>query len=230
VLNLTPWALSALIAAAAAPALAADARVLPPGVALSEDGSQVTVRPAPNIRMQRIAAPPTALPRIFDNFAEKYPHGRYHPFGGFTIAGPNAGLGSRNWTGASFTPAADANVARIEVPVELISGTNRVVLSLRNDNAGLPGAILQSWVLTNLQPNVTCCKVKAGTSAAGIPVQAGHQYWVVLSTDAKSQDTFAEWNNNVTVPLAPALIARDQGGWNGFTQAPAPAFAVYASP
>lgn len=228
-MKLTPWALATLIAAAA-PALAADSRALPGGVTLSEDGSQVTVRPASNVHPKWVAAPPIALTRIFDNFAEKYPHGRYNPYGGFNVAGPNAGLGSRNWTGASFTPAADASVARIEVPVKLISGTNRVILSLRDDNAGLPGAVLQSWVLTNLPPTVTCCTVKAGTSDVGIPVQAGHQYWVVLSTDTKSQDTFAEWNNNVTTPLAPTLIARNQGAWNGFTQAPGPAFAVYAKP
>jgi hypothetical protein len=86
-------------------------------------------------------------------------------------------------------------------------------------------------VLTNLEPPVTCCKVKAGTSAAGIPVQAGHQYWVVLATDANNKDTFVSWSSNVTEPLAPVLFARDEGnGWNGFTQAPAPAFAVFAAP
>jgi hypothetical protein len=230
-MKLAIWALAAL-GATVVPALAADSRVPPGGIALSEDGSQVTVRPASNIRTKSVAAPATALSRIVDNLAEKYPDGRYDPYGGYNVVGPNAsGFTSRNWTGVAFTPAADANVARIEVAVKLIAGSNRVVLSLRDDNAGLPGAVLQSWAFSNLPPPVTCCTVKVGTSDAGIPVQGGHQYWVVLSTDANSKDTFAEWNSNVTEPLAQVLIAREQGtGWNGFTQAPAPAFAVFASP
>lgn len=231
-MRLSLWVLTTLIAAIV-PALAADVAKFPGSVTLSNDGTQVTVRPPSNIRTQSIAAAPTALPVIVDNLAEKYPDGRYDPYSGSGVWGPNvAGFDSRNWSAVSFTPAADANVAKIEVSVKLISGTNRIVLSLRDDNAGLPGALLQSWALTNLPPPVTCCTVKAVTPAAAILVLAGHRYWLALSTDANSQDTFATWNANVTEPLEQVLRANNQGaaGWSGFTQAPAPAFAVFASP
>jgi hypothetical protein len=227
------WALATLIASAV-PTLAAapSAPKLPSGVVLSEDQEHVTVRPVSTIRTKSTAAPPISLPAIFDNLAEKYPDGRYDPYGGSGVWGPNvAGFDSRNWTGASFTPAANATVAKVSVAVKLISGTNRVVLSLRRDNAGLPGAALETWVLTNLPAPVTCCTTKVVTADAGIALQAGQQYWIVLATDADSQDTFVTWSSNVTEPLQPTLIAHNQGGgWNGFTTAPAPAFAVFASP
>jgi hypothetical protein len=231
VMRFSLWALATLMAATV-PALAADMAKFPGSVSVSKD-AQVTVRPLSNVRTQSIAVTPTMLPTIVDNLAEKYPDGRYDPYGGSGVWGPNvAGFDSRNWQAVSFTPAADASVAKIELSVKLISGTNRIVLSLRDDNAGLPGALLQSWVLANLESPVTCCKVKAVTPLAAIPVLAGHRYWLALSTDASSQDTFATWSSNVTEPLEEVLLAHNQGaaGWNGFTGRPAPAFAVFASP
>lgn len=211
-------------------AMAERSSTIPGGAMLNTDGMRVTVGRSPYLQAQRAEAPPPTLSRVFDNLAEKYPDGLYWAYSSWSVCGPNAGCGAQVWLATSFTPTADANVTRLEVAVKLISGSNHLVLSLRSDNAGLPGTVLQKWVLKNLLPQGTCCETKAGTST-GIPVKAAHQYWIVLSTDTNSKDTFAGWSYNDTSQLAPVALARNYGsGWSVAGQAPAPAFAVFSSP
>ncbi|HEX2592537.1 MAG TPA: choice-of-anchor R domain-containing protein [Rhizomicrobium sp.] len=220
-----PFAL-VMAAAIALPAFAAPAQKLPANVTVSADKTRVTFT---HVDGARTAAKPSSLPVIFDNFAEKYPHGRYSPNSGYGVYGPNSIFPTRGWAAMPFTPAADGSITRVEVPLKYVSGTNRAILSIRQDNAGVPGAALQSWTVKGMITGGTCCTV-THVSSNGIPVQAGHRYWVMLSTDTHSKDAFLTWCMNVTEPLLDVDIARDQGdGWTIHTQAPGSAFAVYGA-
>ena len=212
-------------------ALAAAPRgvVGPNGASVSADGQYVTT-PHGSYAPSAPRAPHNgALVKIFDNLAEKYPDGLYWATGAWNVSGPDSQIG-QTWLGAAFTPANDAKIAKIVVAAEHISGTNALVLSLRSDDGGVPGAILQKWSIADLHLAGTCCAVTA-KSSAGIPVTGGHQYWVVLSANATSHDTFAGWNSNVTEQIQPLQLATNHGtGWSVQGATPGPAFAVFASP
>jgi hypothetical protein len=225
-----PW-IVALLTAAAVPALAAPAAKLPAGISVDPNTSIMTTTPAPGTHSASVAAlPPAKLKVIFDNLAEFYPNGRYTPYSAYTVFGTAAGFDTREWLGMSFSPATNATVVRLELPIKWISGDNRAVISLRNTKHGLPGDVLQSWVVTNMIGPNTCCTVTHVVSA-GIPVQAGKRYWVVLTNDTGHDNTYLGWQANVTEPLLLTAIGHEEGeGWTIQTQAPAPALAVYGSP
>jgi hypothetical protein len=183
-----------------------------------------------------------SLVRIFDNIGSYYPKGIYYCCQGWTIAGPITGQQQsfpELWEAAAFTPAADHTVTKIKVAAGWVLGVNGLVLSLYNDSGGVPGTAIKSWSLTNL-PTFGCCALQVGTDAAGIPVKAGVQYWVVLKTNSKESNTLAAWNDNDTDQLTYRKMATycsdDKEGscgnndaWTTFETAPAPAFAVLGS-
>jgi hypothetical protein len=152
---------------------------------------------------------------IYSNLASKHPKGLYFGLEGWTIEGPNGYLGTEEWYAVSFTPTANAKVTKIEVPIGyIISGSSTdVIVSLNADSAGLPGTALQTWVVP-INKSITsgsCCAVY--TEKGSIPVTAGQQYWVVVSTESDS-DMGASWNVNDTDELDQVTNAYYDGtGW-----------------
>ena len=60
-----------------------------------------------------------------------------------------------------------------------------------------------------------------------VAVTAGTQYWVVLSTDSNSANTWDAWNFNSTDQINPVTEAYNQGsGWTSYSGVPAFSFAV----
>ena len=120
----------------------------------------------------------------------------YNSFAGTGVLGRDVpGEPRPEWLAFAFTPTAEHTVTQIQVGVTYSSGTNEVVMSLNADNAGLPGATLQTWHFENLPTFGGCCTVQTATSA-GIPVHQGKQYWLVLRNRATAQDTWDVWNND----------------------------------
>jgi hypothetical protein len=117
-----------------------------------------------------------------------------------------------------------------------------VILSLNEDNGGVPGAVLEKWwaqIGRNKFVAGSCCAVTTKRST-GIPVTAGTQYWVVVSTEKKS-DVMALWNPNDTKQLpkdaqTEAVWCSSSSGecdpsennvWTPFLDYPGLAFAVF---
>jgi len=174
----------------------------------------------------------SGLVTIFSNLAAKYPKGQYWCCTGYNVMGPSSGIGEQ-WMAAAFTPAVDHTVTRIEVAVGYSQqGTNGVVLSLNRDNNGVPGKALKTWNASGLPRFGDCCALVVKSDSAGIPVSAGKQYWVVLSTNSNEKDTVDGWNVIDSNQVDPATVATFPGTnnqWNAFQTTPGLAFAVKGS-
>lgn len=171
------------------------------------------------------------LNTIFSNFATEYPLGIYWCCEGATISGPKSfPLDIEWWHAAAFTPTANATVKKIEVSVGYLSGNDAsVILSLNADNAGIPGAELAQWNVSDLGEAGTCCSVQVGTST-GVTLSAGQQYWVVVST-APDSDVNASWNvsenDQIDFFLNSGLTNQNSSGWVSAPTNPNVAFSVF---
>ena len=175
---------------------------------------------------RQAAARGKGLITIFDNFAHKYPKGLYLDLSGANVRGTEGA--QLAWWGEPFTPSANHTVTDVEVAASSYSGTNAVELSLYNDSGGVPGKALKTWTLKNLPASGQCCVISAGTDAKGIPVEAGKQYWVVLSTNRKEASTWVIWNAEAAdqVDSSPDATYDVVYGWIASTVTPQLAFAV----
>jgi hypothetical protein len=149
-----------------------------------------------------------------------YPNGVFFCCYGYTISGPTSFLGSAYWVGVPFTPSANYKVTKVEVSVGWGgAGTNGVTVSLNADAGGIPGAALASLNATNLSSYGGCCTLVVASGPGGIPVAQGTQYWVVVSTNNSTQDTFDAWAFNSTdmraFPLASYSTANGWGAGQG---------------
>ena len=158
---------------------------------------------------------PAGLVTIFSNLATKYPKSLYFCCYSYSVEGPNSG-GHELWDAEAFTPASDQTVTRIEIAITLGAGTNEAVVAIYNDNSGVPGTALKTWHVTNLSGYNTCCDLAVLKDNAGIPLTAGHQYWVVLKTDSTNKDSGIQWHANTSdqidsMPFA-QYCSNDAGG------------------
>lgn len=167
---------------------------------------------------------------IFNSVAAKYPKGLYWCCQGYNVMGSNSGAGVQ-WMGAAFTPNADHTVTRIAVAAGYSQqGTNGVVISLNDDNNGVPGQVLKQWSATGLPRFGDCCQLVVESDNAGIPITGGKQYWVVLSTNANESSTVDGWNVEDADQIDPATVASYSGTqWTAFQTTPGLAFAVLGS-
>jgi hypothetical protein len=167
---------------------------------------------------------------IFSNLATEYPKGLYWCCEGATISGPKSPpLFIEWWHAAAFTPTADATVKKIVVSIGYLSGNvTSVILSLNADNAGIPGDELVQWTVNDLGDAGTCCTVQT-KSSSGVPVTAGQQYWIVVSTGPDS-DVNASWNvadnNQIDNFLNAGLTSQNSDGWVSSPTSPNVVFAV----
>lgn len=158
----------------------------------------------------------------------KYPFGTYFCCYGYTISGPQSFLGTAYWIAIPFTPATTMTAKKIEVSVGWGgSGPNGVTLSLNSDASGLPGPAIASVDATNLQDYGLCCQLVSAGGGAGVTVNAGTQYWVVVSTDASTATTFDAWAFNSTDMRSYAFASYNStsGVW-GASEGLLPGYAV----
>ena len=120
----------------------------------------------------------------------------YNSIAGYGILGPDAGQPWPESVGCGFRPKADHTVTEIQVVATYVQGTNTLVVSLNEDNNGIPGKALHTWRFSNLPTFGSCCTLQSAKYAKGIPVKKGKLYWVVLSPQQKFKDTYDVWNNN----------------------------------
>jgi len=167
-------------------------------IVTSSDGRQAIATKAPSIITPRDVDSDAALKTIAGNLST-YPFGTFFCCYGNTITGISSGLGFEVWLAIPFTPAADATVNKLETSVGFIEGDKNFVLSLNNDASGVPGKAIKSFQVIAGNQFGSCCTLVTAHDAAGIPVKAGTQYWVVVSTNDKKHPTFfGAWAFNST--------------------------------
>jgi hypothetical protein len=96
----------------------------------------------------------------------------------------------------SFTHGNSAYFTQLRIPLEYLSGTNSVMVYLMSDSIGSPGAILQSWNVTNLPQKPPCCALQTLQGNGTIALGSGTPYWVAVLPSAA--DTNALWLPNPT--------------------------------
>jgi hypothetical protein len=162
--------------------------------------SQVTPAPAVDQGLQVIAG----------NFST-YQFGTYFSIFGNTIDQGVNGYPFLIWQGEAFTPTADATVTELQVGLgDLNSGSGSIQLSLYDDANGVPGNVLKSAAAKHVQPYGECCGATTAKLGAGVPVTAGTQYWLVVSTTARDTDIYG-WNFNTTNMTAQLSASYCQG-------------------
>jgi len=120
----------------------------------------------------------------------------YNAISGYGILGPDAGQPWPQSVGCGFRPKADHTVTEIQVGATWVQGTNSLVVSLNENNKGIPGKALHTWHFSNLPIFGHCCTLQTAKYAKGIPVKKGKLYWVVLSPQQQFKNTYGVWNNN----------------------------------
>lgn len=188
-------------------------------IAISKDGF-ITINGGRHIVFLRMPTAPvapiaesdTGLQTISGNLNIDNRYGVYFCCLGDAVGGPNSARFI--WVAVPFTPTANMSVKKVEAGIQYVTGTNEIVLSLNSDSSGLPGNAIATFHTKRLPRGGTCCKLAVGTSAAGIPVTQGTQYWLVVSTDSSDRDFLGGWVFNTTdMRSHPFAINQVGKGW-----------------
>jgi hypothetical protein len=167
------------------------------------------------------------LPSIYNDFATSYPKGLYNAFTGLPISGPHT-IHGQYWFAAAFTPTANATVQEIDVAAASIAGNRDIVqIHLYADASGIPGTELWSGHAT-LPVFGTCCAIATLHDKAGVPLTAGTQYWLGVTTLPHGTVFQGAWDINVLDQVDSNLIAINTGnGWAAQQSVPNVAFGLY---
>src|SRR5262249_4736271 len=148
---------------------------------------------------------------VYNNFGAgngglDYNTGSYHTLG-------NAPNPAENWVaGEKFTPSQTGSLSQITIALLYLGGTNAGTVSLRADNAGLPGAVLESFSVTSLPSGDGHFHAPLTvTDTLNQPLVAGTPYWVVASTTTSSH---LAWNLNNTGATSDAISSDGGTTWS----------------
>jgi hypothetical protein len=189
--------------------------------AFSQDGRFVMATTAPTHITPAPSEDPS-LKVIAGNFST-YPKALYFSIWGETVDQGVNGFPYQTWAAVAFTPATNATVTKIETSAgRQGGGTAGFELSLWDDAGGAPGKPIRSTHVSNLPAYGQCCSVSVVTYKTGVPVKAGTQYWVVVSTTAEDTDVYAWAFNSTDMSAHPTAFwcnnspqdcGSDEGKW-----------------
>jgi hypothetical protein len=149
------------------------------------------------------------------------PSDAYNTSTGWTISGAASSTGFFSEAAMPFTPGFDCVFSDVLLALGNVTGTNQAEVTLAADNAGVPGATIESFSLTGLGAFGDPDLVQAN-SVLNPELLAGVQYWIVVSPS--NSDTWDAWNWNST-----GVVGGwgDTGsGWSGDTESTTAAFEV----
>lgn len=160
---------------------------------------------------------------LYDNFASG---DTFNTGSGWTI-----GTGS-NWIPAFGLPigGGDYYLNSVDAAVGFVTGTNSATLSVYDDNAGLPGTLLES---VNMSGFGTFGNSYAPTTFAfsgSTVLMSGETYWFSVAT-VDGGNSWLVWNNNTTGSMLDrAYQSNNSGVWTYAGPATAGAMRVNGTP
>jgi len=118
-----------------------------------------------------------------------------------------------------FTPSANYDLTKILIALSYSSGTNNgAYVTLDSDSSGTPGAVIESWTLSNLPAlgsTSTITSQQTLTSAPGVLLTSGTTYWIVAMPDsAGTSDTIDGWNFNINGDSGTVAYSFDGTTWS----------------
>ncbi len=135
----------------------------------------------------------------------------YNTSNGWFVGGRS---GENDAVGERFTPSQAGTLSQITLALEFEKqGTNEGTVSLRADNGRVPGAILESWSVSNLPTEDASFHTPISvTDAINEPLLAGTTYWVVVSTGASNG---LSWHtNNIDAHASHATSTDGGASWS----------------
>ena len=161
---------------------------------------------------------------LFNNFG---PGGSYNTGVGFAIGNP--GDGSNLANGMAFLAGSTANLANLQLALGTYGGSDVLTISLNVDNAGLPGAVLETFTVSSgtlPAPSSIESPPTVFNSILQPLLSAGTTYWILATT---TTNTFVGWQQNNTGDTGARAYSNDGiPTWSVDTQ-PRSAFAVNAT-
>ncbi len=118
----------------------------------------------------------------------------------------------------SFVAGVAGHLSYIDVPLQPLSANAGVVISIFNDNAGVPGTAndgpaLEEWLATKLPSPVVAIKFNSSHKPALV---AGRKYWVVVAP--LYYDSVVGWRLNATGQTGVDATADGAAnGWSVYT-------------
>jgi hypothetical protein len=182
------------------------------GVVKLNGGRNAILATAPAQPLTPAQLPPSSLVTIYSTLGTG--DHVYSTFSAIGILGTKTGQPWPEMVGNGFRPKSDHLVTEVEVGATHFQGTNVLVVSLNEDNHGVPGKALHTWHFSNLPDVWTCCTLQTGKYAKGIPVEKGKLYWVVLRPEEKFQDTWDFWADNFAEKQGKYFSSNIGSGWN----------------
>ena len=145
---------------------------------------------------------PAGLVTLFSNLGPTATN-NYYAADGWVVSGSSAADFAEQWIAIPFIPKANSPVTRIQAALTYISGTNKFIVGIYNDNgSNAPGTRIAQYSLANAPAFGTCCTlVSKAITGAGVAVQAGKTYWLVINSNDQQAPDFEgvwDWSNEYT--------------------------------
>lgn len=158
---------------------------------------------------------------------------------GWTVAGAGSGVTPQS-IALPFTPTAGATLGGIEVGAGFVSGVNNMLVTVNEDNNGLPGNPIGTMVIGNLPPYgwpyiscfwplprpffpwpCYCIIIVIIDWPPPIIFTEGQRYWLTVSANPANPDFKGVWNYNVAGTTGTVAV-NNGNGWQ-LTQGVLPA-------
>jgi hypothetical protein len=144
---------------------------------------------------------------VFNNFGAG---DAYNTGTGYTISA-GAPINTDWDQGNSFVVTGDTySLTSIEVAIGYVTGTNMVTFTLHEDNAGVPGNVLESFDFVNMGPFGNNNAPMEGASVANPTLQEGSTYWLIASS---ANNSWLAWNLNSIGDTRPRAARQNLGPW-----------------
>ena len=143
-----------------------------------------------------VSAQALALPILFSNYG---PGIGFDPLVGITVAGANFAGGGTDSANFFDTPVgAPVVLDAVEIPVTLIKGPNELIVALMSNaagsrpdqQAGVPGSIIESWELSGAVP-FSAAPIDVASTGHTL-LQPDTRYWLALF--AGHPDSLISWS------------------------------------
>ena len=152
---------------------------------------------------------------------------------GRAVSGSGIGFPGYQEVAVPFTASGSFNLTQIDVALTFngiagVFGTDAATVYLASDNAGAPGATIDSWSISSLPPSSTGTSLDT-IAVTGDSVTAGTQYWVIIAPNSSTTDD--TWNSNSNLMGVFGNEEINQGsGWISLAPYDLGAFDVLGTP
>jgi len=121
------------------------------------------------------------------------------------------GFGENAIWAVPFSVSSANDLNQIDMALGWDSGSNSAIVTLNSDTGGLPGAVIESWTVSNLPAFATTNNVIQTLNPVSTVTLSGGLYWIVVAAGAS--DTAVSWNINSLSIFGPSFSSSFGGSF-----------------